>query len=142
MLNLEMKSIFSLKINVYYEDTDESGYVYHTNYIKYAERARTEMLKEIFPDFINLLKKGNFFFVVKDLNVNFIKLCTLFDELHVNTRLKELKKTSLILNQRIYKKDTIYCEINVRLVWIKKIKNKPSKINIDLMSRLNLLKKC
>lgn len=135
----KIKNFFSLKINVYYEDTDAGGFVYHANYLKYAERARTEMLKKIFPDIQKLL--GNdFMFVVRDMNIKYNKPCVLFDSLNVKTSLKELKKTSLVLNQKICKDNFIFCDLTVRLVWVEKKKMKPSRINYDLISRLNSIK--
>ena len=57
-----MKKIHSSLISVYYEDTDSSGFVYHTNYIKYAERARSNLVREQFPDVQKLFNSNEFFF--------------------------------------------------------------------------------
>ena len=60
-----MKKIHKISFNVYYEDTDSTGFVYHTTYLRFAERARTELLKKSFSDVIEILNKDDFFFVVK-----------------------------------------------------------------------------
>ena len=78
-----MKKIHSSLISVYYEDTDSSGFVYHTNYIKYAERARSNLVREQFPDVQKLFNSNEFFFVVSRLHTNFLKPAKLSDNLKV-----------------------------------------------------------
>ena len=56
-----MKKIHSSLISVYYEDTDLTGFVYHTNYLKYAERARSNLLREHFPELQQILNSNKFF---------------------------------------------------------------------------------
>ena len=80
-----MKKIHSSLISVYYEDTDSSGFVYHTNYIKYAERARSNLVRDQFPDVQKLFNSNEFFFVVNQLNTNFLKPARLSDNLKVET---------------------------------------------------------
>ena len=57
-----MKKIHSSLVSVYYEDTDLTGFVYHTNYLKYAERARSNLLREEFPELQQMLNFNKFFF--------------------------------------------------------------------------------
>ena len=78
-----MNKKFESNYTVYYEDTDASGFTYHTSYLKFSERARSEILKQFFPETIDFLKKNSFFFVVKDMNVNFIKPTRLYEKLKV-----------------------------------------------------------
>ena len=125
--------------SVYYEDTDSGGVVYHTSYIRFAERARTEMLKCFFPEIIKIIQKGNFVFVVKDLKVNYHKAGKLYDDLVIETGLLKMRKTSLILEQIIKKEEKIYCSIQIRLVWLNKILNRPVKMINDI-SRLSEIK--
>lgn len=96
-----------MKIRVYYEDTDAEGIVYHTNFIKYCERARSEMvfnsdLKPFTP---------NRHFVVKNINASYLKPAFLGDKLEVVSTPTTIKKASLIINQKIYRisslKDTL-----------------------------------
>ena len=72
--NETIMKIYSFQsISVYYEDTDSTGFVYHTNYIKYAERARSNLIREQFPDVQNLFNTNVFFFVISQLSANFSK---------------------------------------------------------------------
>ena len=90
-----------MKIRIYYEDTDAGGIVYHTNYIKYCERARSEAF---FEAGLNFTKEGGYF-VVSSLEAKFIASAVLGDEVFVRTKILELKKASLVLEQEIYKFD-------------------------------------
>ncbi|WP_103618433.1 YbgC/FadM family acyl-CoA thioesterase [Campylobacter concisus] len=90
-----------MKIRIYYEDTDAGGIVYHTNYIKYCERARSEAF---FQAGLNFTKEGGYF-VVSSLEAKFIASAVLGDEVFVRTKILELKKASLVLEQEIYKFD-------------------------------------
>ena len=88
-----------MKIRIYYEDTDAGGIVYHTNYIKFCERARSEAFFQAGLDFT---KEGGYF-VVSSLEAKFIASAVLGDEVFVRTKILELKKASLVLEQEIYK---------------------------------------
>ena len=88
-------------IRIYYEDTDADGIVYHTNYIKFCERARSEAF---FKAGLNFTKESGYF-VVSSLEAKFIASAVLGDEVFVRTKILELKKASLVLEQEIYKFD-------------------------------------
>ncbi|WP_149719724.1 YbgC/FadM family acyl-CoA thioesterase [Campylobacter concisus] len=90
-----------MKIRIYYEDTDAGGIVYHTNYIKFCERARSEAF---FKAGLNFTKESGYF-VVLSLEAKFIASAVLGDEIFVRTNILELKKASLVLEQEIYKFD-------------------------------------
>lgn len=87
-----------MKIRVYYEDTDAGGIVYHSNYLKFCERARSEI---IFNSGLNFSEKAHF--VVSKIVADFVNSAKLGDILNVKTRLVKLAKASVILEQEIYK---------------------------------------
>ena len=90
-----------MKIRIYYEDTDVGGIVYHTNYIKYCERARSEAF---FQAGLNFTKESGYF-VVSALEAKFIASAVLGDEIYVRSKVLELKKASIVVEQEIYKFD-------------------------------------
>ena len=90
-----------MKIRIYYEDTDAGGIVYHTNYIKFCERARSEAF---FQAGLNFTKEGGYF-VVSSIEAKFIASAVLGDEIFVRSKVLEIKKASLVLEQEIYKFD-------------------------------------
>ena len=90
-----------MKIRIYYEDTDAGAIVYHTKYINFCERARSELF------FKNGLSphSSDGYFVVTNLNANFISSAKFGDLLEVKTKVKEIKKASCILEQEIFLED-------------------------------------
>ena len=130
-----MKKIHKISFNVYYEDTDSTGFVYHTTYLRFAERARTELLKKSFSDVIEILNKDDFFFVVKEIGVNYVKPTFLFDELIVVTYFLGNRIASLDLHQEIVKDKKIICKMDVKLVLVDKKSKRPMKIPRNIISR-------
>ena len=62
----------NFKIKVFYEDTDCAGVVYYASYLKYFERARTNLLITLYPKIKKILQNGDFFFVVRKINVTYL----------------------------------------------------------------------
>lgn len=112
-----------MKIRVYYEDTDAGGIVYHTNYIKYCERARSEVF---FAKNMSPTLGEDSGFVVRNITANFLATSTLGDMLNVTTKLLTLKNSSLVLLQEVWKDDVKNFSMKVVLVYISK--GKPSRI--------------
>ena len=115
------------EFKVYYDDTDASGRVYHANYLKFLERARTEALftigysnKKIKNDFESLI-------IVKACNIEYKKSAYLEDELTVRSFVKSITKTSFFMNQIVTKSDDVIVEAQVHLVFIN-IDGKPIRI--------------
>ncbi len=134
-----MKKIHSSLMSVYYEDTDSTGYVYHSNYIKYAERARSNLVRDKFPELQKLFNSNEFFFVVSYLDTNFFKPARLSDNLKVETFLIENSFCSIKLKQQIFREFLLITDINVKLVWINGQTSKPTKIPENIIARFNSL---
>ena len=92
-----------MKIRVYYEDTDAGGIVYHANYLKFCERARSEYFfqKNSSP------KRGENHFVITRMEAKFLASAKLGDMLDVSVVLKELKRASFTLYQEVKREDTL-----------------------------------
>ena len=86
---------------VYYEDTDTGGLVYHANYLRYAERARTEMLRVLGIHQRELTAKTGMIFTVYKADVQYLKPARLDDALLVETALKEIGAASVTISQVI-----------------------------------------
>lgn len=86
---------------VYYEDTDAGGIVYHANYLKFAERARTEWLRSFHFEQSQLMKDSSVFFPVYHLEISFFSPAQLDDLLTIHTELVEVKKVSMKMRQII-----------------------------------------
>ena len=130
-----MKRIHEDKFKIYYENTDSSGFTYHTSYLLMAERARSNMLNKDFPELTKMLKKNSKFFVVKKIKVDFFKPAKLFDNLDIITFYTGNSYTSLNLIQKIEKDGIDISRIDVQLVWIDGEKKKPIKIPRNIIYR-------
>ena len=95
----------TLPIRIYYEDTDAGGVVYHANYLKFAERARTEWLRELGLEQRILHDEYGILFVVRHLEIDYQKAGKLDDELIVETHLQELGNASITMQQTILRAD-------------------------------------
>jgi len=117
---------FSMNIRVYYEDTDTGGVVYHSNYLNFCERARSEAFfdKEMTP----VLENGHF--VARKVTADFYKSAKLGDMLEVKTRLIEMKAASFALAQEIYKEKEKIFELEILLVYID-FDSKVQKLNSE-----------
>jgi acyl-CoA thioester hydrolase len=89
-----------MEIRVYYEDTDAGGVVYHANYLKYFERARTEYLRERGLSVGELARRG-FIFPVVHLEIDYRAPALHDDLLRVETAIMEVRKSSFTLAQRV-----------------------------------------
>ena len=112
-----------MKIRVYYEDTDAGGIVYHTNYIKYCERARSEVFfqRGMIPS-----QSDTSGFIVRDIKASFLATSTLGDTLDVTSKILTLKSSSLVLLQEVWKEEVKVFSMEVVLVYIDK--GKPCRI--------------
>lgn len=129
------------QVRVYFEDTDCGGIVYHTNYIKYCERARSE----IFFTKNSQPFSGKCGFVVKSINANFIRTSKLGDLLEVRSKIIEIKNASFILGQDIYqiydaninsKCDRLVFSASVMLAFVDLEKEKVTKITPQMLEIL------
>ncbi len=92
---------FILPVRVYYEDTDAGGVVYHSNYINFFERARTEWLRQLGYELDELAKEEQLVFVVRALNCEYLLPARFNDELFVSASIIEMGKTSILFEQKV-----------------------------------------
>tara|TARA_A100001015_G_scaffold307787_1_gene404255 strand:+ start:27 stop:422 length:396 start_codon:yes stop_codon:yes gene_type:complete len=120
---------FSLKVFV--EDTDFQGFVYHANYLKYLERARTQFL--IDNQISQLDTEG--FFVIKNINITYSFPARLEENLLVKTDVQLKTKARMAFNQAIENINTkkICCEATIEVCFLDKISNKPKAFNKGLL---------
>ena len=129
-------SIHRLMVRVYYEDTDAGGIVYYANYLKFAERARTEMLRELGFEHKNNEKNHGANFVVRACNVEFYKPGLLDDFLEVQTEILAVRGVSIRMRQSIKKKSQEIALIEVKLACIASNGN-VMRIPITLRNRMS-----
>lgn len=104
MPDTQLPSAHIFPVRVYYEDTDSGGVVYYANYLKYAERARTEMLREQDIESSRLMVEHDVAFAVRRTEADFLKSARLDDALEVHSRLLNVGGATLTAEQ-IVKRD-------------------------------------
>src|ERR1700676_2639782 len=112
-----------LTLRVYYEDTDFTGIVYHANYLRYMERGRTNYLRLIGADHRALFEATEkeapgFAFVVRSMNIDFLKPARMDDVLDIVTEPEVVKGASTIVRKRIMRGNELLVEARVRVAFI------------------------
>ena len=122
-------------VRVYYEDTDSGGVVYHSNYLKFAERARTEMLRKINIQQIKLKLNYDVQFIVKKLNIEYNKPAKLDDLLKIESSILKLAAAKIIMRQIMYKKNDLIAKINLTLGSVNSY-GKPVRLPLEIFNKL------
>lgn len=92
-------------IRVYYEDTDMGGIVYHANYLRYIERARSDWVRQLGND-QNAMRDAGIVWVVRRIEADYINTAKFEDELTVETEMSNLTGVRLTMNQLVRRGDT------------------------------------
>ncbi len=103
----------SLKLRVYYEDTDASGIVYYANYLKFAERGRTEMMRALGFAHSAIAAETGVVFTVRRLSADYRRPARLDDLLSVETRIAEIGGATLQLDQRVCRAGTVLAAFDI-----------------------------
>ena len=127
-----------LLIRVYYEDTDAAGIVYHANYLRFAERARTEMLRSLGFSQERLRREEGLAFAVRRCTVDFRLPARLDDELLVESRLKELRGASLDLVQSVHRDGEELARLDVQVACLA-ASGRPARLPQALRNALSRL---
>jgi acyl-CoA thioester hydrolase len=110
--------VFALPTRVYYQDTDAGGVVYHANYVNFMERARTEWLRTFGYSNAGLMKELGVMFVVRKLELNYLKPALLDDMLSVTALLGEVGRSRITLEQTVLRGEEVLAEGEVHLVCV------------------------
>jgi acyl-CoA thioester hydrolase len=129
-----------LRVRVYYEDTDFTGIVYHANYLRYMERGRTNYLRLIGADHRALFEATEkeapgFAFVVRSMNIEFLKPARMDDVLEIITEPEEVKGASTTVHQRVMRGDELLVEARVRVAFISGGRARPIPMPLRIAMR-------
>lgn len=134
---------FTFNVRVYYDSTDAGGVVYHSKYLDFCERARTEFLRsrEIIQS--KIFEKSNIGFVVKNASLEFKKSAKLDDLLQINTKITENTGIVIKMFQEIYLisregervENELIFKMDINLVCINK-NFRPTRIPKDILKKL------
>jgi len=128
---------FSLHLRVYIEDTDAGGIVYYVNYLKFMERARTELMRSL-----GFGKKYIFnhdlMFVVRDVKVQYLRPATLDDELVATASIDDLRGASMVMRQRVRRGAEVLAEGEITIACVDRAGLKPRRMPAAMVEELKL----
>ena len=108
-----------IDIRVYYEDTDFSGFVYHANYLRYMERGRTELLRALAMEQVDLQRDAGLIFVVRRMVLDFLKPARMDDMLAIMTTVVELRGASMPMIQDVRRGDEVLLKAEVTVAAVR-----------------------
>ena len=130
-----MSNEFIHKVKVYYEDTDAGGVVYYSNYLKFLERARTEMINSIGLSNKKLLEEHKTLIIVKSCNIEYLSPSKLEDTLQIHSSIESFNKASFVIIQNIKKDNNLIVKAKLKLVTVNQ-EGKPIKVPSALEKQL------
>ncbi|MEQ8664656.1 MAG: tol-pal system-associated acyl-CoA thioesterase [Rhodospirillales bacterium] len=113
---VETGNVFAHPVRVYYEDTDAGGIVFYGNYLKFAERGRTELLRSMGIENSDISDRDGTVFVVRSCSIEYLRPAYLDDFLQVETEITEIGGASMMLNQNVTRDGERLTEMKVRMV--------------------------
>jgi tol-pal system-associated acyl-CoA thioesterase len=120
--------VYSFPVRVYFENTDAGGVVYHAEYLKFLERARSEWLRHLGFDHQALARNHRMLFVVTALTIDFAKAARLDDTLAVSVRLESLGKVRCVFAQEVRRDDEVLVRAKVSVASVASESFKPVEI--------------
>lgn len=123
-------------VRVYYEDTDAGGVVYYANYLKFAERARTEALRGMGISQHDLTQCEGLIFVVGECNIRYHAPARLDDALEIETQLQSLAKVRMTMQQNIWRGQEKLASLEVVIVAVDVVTFRATKIPDRLAAQL------
>ena len=132
-----------MKAKVYYADTDAGGVVYYANYLRFAERARTEMIRCLGVEHRRLMAEQGLAFAVRSCTVDYLQPARLDDEIFVRTRVDAVGGASLRATQRVVRlgadrEQTDLVELKIRLAFIDD-NQRPARMPTEIRSAVAAL---
>jgi acyl-CoA thioester hydrolase len=118
----------SFPIRVYFEDTDAGGMAYHATYLRWAERARTEALREAGLPHQEMMERHNAILVVRRVEVEYVRPARLDDAVAVETRVLAVRGATLVLDQRARKDGADLAVMRVELACLDRAGLRPRRI--------------
>lgn len=139
-----MTTVFQLPIRIYWEDTDAGGIVFHANYLKFFERARTEWLRALGIGQQALREQSGGMFVLTDAQVRYWAPARLDDELIVTSQLQQAGRASLTLLQQAWLPGglpeapaKLLSAATIRIGWVNASTMRPARIPGTLLEKIS-----
>ena len=128
-------NVFAYPVRVYYEDTDAGGIVYYANYLKFAERARTEFLRALGVCQQENLETEKTGFVVRSCSIEYLKSAVLDDVLCVTCQISETSAASAVVVQEIRRGDEVLATLEVKVIHMNIATHRPARISKEMFEK-------
>jgi acyl-CoA thioester hydrolase len=128
--------VYSFPVRIYFENTDAGAVVYHSEYLKFLERARTEWLRHLGFDHQALARSHRVQLVVTALAIDFLKAARLDDNVAVSVRLESLGKVRCVFGQEIRRDDEVLVKAKVTVACVAGENFKPTEIPDGLRRKM------
>lgn len=126
---------FFYPIRVYYEDTDAGGIVYYANYLKFAERARSEFLRALEINQQKNLIENQTGFIVRSCQIDYLSSAFLDDALTVACNIAEIGGASAIIHQEIFRDDTLLARLDIKVVYMNITTHRPTRLPPEFIEK-------
>ncbi len=126
-----------LPVRIYYEDTDAGGIVYHANYLRFGERARSEMMRDAGYKNVDFVDETGLMFVVRHIDIDYFLPAVLDDFLTVKTSVLKIGGASATLRHDIMRGEDILSSLQVVLVCVTQDKRQAAKMPDRLRKALS-----
>lgn len=127
---------FEWPVRVYYEDTDSGGVVYHSNYLNFMERARTEWVRQLGFEQDELITQHQCLFAVHSMQLNFRKPARFNDALVVKLVLVKAAGASMDFEQKIFRDGELLCEAVVKIACLDSDRFRPRSIPAFILTEI------
>ncbi|KAA8992584.1 tol-pal system-associated acyl-CoA thioesterase [Stenotrophomonas cyclobalanopsidis] len=127
---------FSWPTRIYWEDTDAGGVVYHARYVAFMERARTEWMRALGYGQERMRSEHGMVFAVRSMQMDFIKPARLDDALQVSATLVQLKKASMVFDQRVERDGELLLSAQVRIAALDAASFRPRGMDEPVLATL------
>jgi acyl-CoA thioester hydrolase len=133
---IQMPSVFTWPVRIYYEDTDAGGIVFYANYLKFFERARTEWLRAVGVGQQELLEQHGALFVVKNASLDFHAPARLDDEVSLTLTIAKLGAASVQFTQQAWRGETLLTSASVKVGCLDAATMRPRALPDDAAAKM------
>ena len=130
-----MTAEFSLPIRVYIEDTDAGGIVYYVNYLKYLERARTELMRTFGLERAAVAEAG-WNFVVSDVSLSYKEPARLDDQLHATAVISAVGGATINFHQKVRRADAVLVAGDIQIACVDRGTGRPTRLDAALRKQV------
>lgn len=127
-----------MSLRVYYEDTDMAGIVYYANYLRFLERGRSDAVREVGCDQLDMRDRLGIVFVVRRVEIDYLAPARMDDVLVVETETSDLKGASMVMTQRVMRGDVEVVAAVVKVA-IMHLGGRPARLPVEIRQKLERL---